>query len=460
MYKNQALFSLMQVAQLGEGKDNSAPLAMADTCYQRLGAVSPDEPEYSWGMAMVRLAQMQTVAAEAVMTASAKAGYGPAHLWLGQRRLQTPLAQMTPNVLDDAEQHLLRAAAWKKSTDRSPDVEIGARSLLAEIYFQRGRRDQAIEELIKVAGARPELRFKLALWLSLDDKRRDEARTHARSAAEAFQKRVDASIDDHTARFSLIQCHLLLAEFDLAKNHALRGGTLARNSEAHAKYRDDYARLLYQVLIVEYEFQTFEGKSPAERFALLEGALQLFPNDIALLERLMTFFRQPGEQGDKARKVINDLRDSDRFAPLAYMFLGLDAYRNDNSDEARFYWEQALKRSPSDMPLVANNLAWIVATQEPVDLKRALELIETALRAQNASENPHLRSTRGRILARMGRHEEALTDLQKGLPAWLNNPMYVRQLADHYRQLAETSEKLNHTTAAANYKRLADEWAA
>src|SRR5204862_7817571 len=46
MYKNQAWVSLSQTGQAAEGKDNTEPLARADTCFQRLWGFNPDEPEY------------------------------------------------------------------------------------------------------------------------------------------------------------------------------------------------------------------------------------------------------------------------------------------------------------------------------------------------------------------------------------------------------------------------------
>ena len=64
-------------------------------------------------------------------------------------------------------------------------------------------------------------------------------------------------------------------------------------------------------------------------------------------------------------------------------------------------------------PLVANNLAWVLAFSPPVDLPRALELANAAV--NKVPNEPRFRGTRGQILARMEKWKEALPDLEEAL---------------------------------------------
>ncbi|MEM0927559.1 MAG: hypothetical protein AAGJ83_16050 [Planctomycetota bacterium] len=59
--------------------------------------------------------------------------------------------------------------------------------------------------------------------------------------------------------------------------------------------------------------------------------------------------------------------------------------------------------------VAANNLAWNLS-RDPNDLPRALQLAETALRTN--PDRLEFLATRGRILELMGRHAEAIRDLE------------------------------------------------
>ena len=82
------------------------------------------------------------------------------------------------------------------------------------------------------------------------------------------------------------------------------------------------------------------------------------------------------------------------------------------NDEARLHWEQALRLEP-EMGVVANNLAWVLAHDEPPDLTRALELAERAV--QSKPSDSRFRGTRGVVLMKLGRSSEAITDLEAEL---------------------------------------------
>ena len=99
-------------------------------------------------------------------------------------------------------------------------------------------------------------------------------------------------------------------------------------------------------------------------------------------------------------------------------------------------------------PLVANNLAWVLAFSPPVDLPRALELASAAIKKQ--PDEPRFRATRGHILFKMERYKEALPDLEDGLKAY---PMDSKLL----RTIADVSKNLGFDKKAGEYKKKADE---
>src|SRR5262249_337014 len=89
--------------------------------------------------------------------------------------------------------------------------------------------------------------------------------------------------------------------------------------------------------------------------------------------------------------------------------------------------------------IVANNLAWVLSESEGPDLERALAMIDAVIR--RGPVVPPYRGTRGHILVKLGRFQEALPRLEAALP--------VNQATDHiHRDLSRTYQKLGMTGLA------------
>src|SRR5262249_31337193 len=148
-----------------------------------------------------------------------------------------------------------------------------------------------------------------------------------------------------------------------------------------------------------------------------------------------------------------DMIDSGRSSAVAHLVLGMDYWSLEKPQDAKYHWERAFElyqgQNTNAALLVANNLAWVLGTVPPVDLERALGMINAVV--EKAPNEPRFRSTRGHILAKMGRHKEALPDLEeaKKVPQYANDPAL-------FQQLAETCAQLGMEKVAADYKKRAD----
>ena len=58
----------------------------------------------------------------------------------------------------------------------------------------------------------------------------------------------------------------------------------------------------------------------------------------------------------------------------AHLLLGYDAWEHGRADEAKLHWERAFEADPQSS-VVANNLAWALASGQAHELKRALDLV-------------------------------------------------------------------------------------
>ena len=112
-------------------------------------------------------------------------------------------------------------------------------------------------------------------------------------------------------------------------------------------------------------------------------------------------------------------------------------------DEARVHWERANQLDPNS-PSIANNLAVVLAGSNSPDLAQALRLVNMAI--DRLPNEASYRDTRGTILAKMGKWNEALPDLEAAL--FKNGRS--RQL---HKLLADTYEHLGMAAMAAEHRR-------
>jgi len=127
-----------------------------------------------------------------------------------------------------------------------------------------------------------------------------------------------------------------------------------------------------------------------------------------------------------------------------YVFWASILRQNQQNDEAREFLERAVKLSPEN-DIASNNLANLLYKLEPLDLDRALSLCESVLKRN--PKLPTFLETRGQVLAKLGRDEEAIADLAQSLEAFPNVPEIHETLARCYRKVG------NPALADAHQKR-------
>lgn len=388
--------------------------------------------------------QAATLRMMSYLAPSEKRGYGPAHLWMVDylyRFTQGPDGKPqppSPRAVLEAERHLLHALSW-------PDegVRVGAHFGLARLYRDTGRLDEAKKNLTEVAMRHPEYRLILAQWAKIQNEN-ESVTAHAKAAENAFRARLSTTNDNHEARFGLVDCLMLQSRFSEAQEALNEGMTLAGSS---AEILRAYARKNTGLLLAWCDFKQNDPRSNVlERLQLLERAIAIDGENPDIYSRLYALAKEKNPQSEKAREVLLSLTTTAKDSFLAHLFLGIDAWEQKNEKEARYHWEKALELSPR-APVVLNNLAWLLAFSPPVDLNRALELSEAAVK--KAPQAPQFRGTRGHIYLKLGRHKEALDDLQESAKAYPKDP-------NLFKALTECATKLGFTQMAENYKKEAD----
>lgn len=401
---------------LMEGPTAQSPAA-AILILERLSLLDPDQPEYRYHWALALRLQGHPERAASLLSSIApldRAGYVPAHLVLAQRLLDN---QPKPDSLRIAEIHLRRAL------ERQPDSE-DALSMLGQLYFAQGKYKDAERYLLQVVIARPELSLCLAqLYSALGNKPSMEV--NARRAQKYFRERVDASVDDHSARMNWARMTLLLGDGPNAIAILQDGLRLSGDPT--------YRRALGQAYVAWADALVKMGNANVGQcLALLEQGIRHDYTNPALIDRLLVLCRAKEPEAGKVRGTLRQLLAEGVAVSTVNLILGADARERGRLEEARQHFERAFALAP-EMPIVINNLAWSLAFSENPDLQRSLGLIESAL--QRWPNQLNFRETRGQILIKLGRWKEALSDLEAALPALPQNQALHQALAETYRNL-------------------------
>jgi tetratricopeptide (TPR) repeat protein len=451
--------------------------ADALVCYERLAALCADREDILYETAVAAEAAGNLERAAGLMARLApldRQGYGKAHAWQALRLLSP--GQQTASAPQAAETHLLRAL--EAGVEDREEIH----ALLGELYLSKRQLDQAEQHLLRAARTKPQVRLRLAHLYAFKGNR-DQARSEANMVVKHFGNWAKSDLFAHQARLQWAEAVTFLEDFPGAVAILQEGWT--------GTGAPVYQRALAQVHVVWFDYLGRTPRpEPGERLAILQQGLHWDAKNTALLDRLLeatklrrrggisaaavaklameasdplaygvwmtapalvanaaTFSATAAAEADGARAILRTLLAKGQALAQVHFALGVDAWERGSVAEARLHWERANEIAP-DIPTIANNLAWLLYQTSPADLPRALQMMNLAI--AKAPNETNFRDTRGHIYAKMGKWREALADLEAAL-ARSSDP------ANLHRTLAEVYEHLDVPALAAEHRRLARE---
>ena len=378
------------------------------------------------GMGRVEMAV--TVVSQMVPATSAQ--NAPAHLFIADAVLNHPVAN--PDHLRIAEQHLKQVLAVDPNS-------LEAQALLGQYYFQAGDRTQAKRQLELVYPKRNEVALPLSA-VALAEGNTAEAVKWAEAAIECFQRQAQQQPEQWLARWKWAEAETVLGH----PNRALAV------LEAGIKQADQpaYHQLAARILAGQaYELAQKAPSDLADRLDLLRRGVKHDPHNDLLLMQLVRLAAVEDNEKGSATVCLKELeRVGENRAGINFC-RGMLAWEKRDLSTAIKYLDDAYTRDP-DNGLLANNLAYLLATGTPPDCKRGLELIEKVL--LSFPSTPMFRETHGRILALMGRWPEAAGDLEFAA-------RYLGNSATIHDTLAEVYEQIRLPQLSAKHRHLAEE---
>lgn len=437
---DRAVLAMYQ-KQVDESLDDG-DLPTAEIYLRKLNII--DEAGPATAFANARLAELkgEEASAERIMSGLTRdddSGHPRAHFWVAMRMVQEKKT-LTPDESLDLIHHLTRAL------DSDHDRQ-DAHVLLADIERKRGNREQAAKHLESVVLDRPEMRLPLAMIYSeMGDVFR--SRQQRERAEDHFRQRAERDMADVRSRILWAKAVALSNDYDQA-TRILLDAIPATNGDVS----DESQRKIRQLrealaeLYVAWSDRVDRERNPdlKRRIELLQRALQFAPNNADALNRLAVLVGQAGEEGEQVRTALDRLLASGDVPAAVRLILGTSAATREEWDEAKEQLEQAYHEMPQ-MPVLLNNLAWVLASADPPEFEQAHRLADAAIRIW--PDHPEILETRGVILAGLGRWSEALVDLESALKSFPERAGLHKRLAVVYEQLGDTEMADRHRKLA------------
>lgn len=178
---------------------------------------------------------------------------------------------------------------------------------------------------------------------------------------------------------------------------------------------------------------------------ILMRKLEEAPGDVNSLQKAITVWAgMPRGSEDPLVKWVNDYLNSDRADVAQMHFAGDICRRLSRWEDARGIYTRILEKSPGDL-VAENNLAETLYKTKPFDYEKAIALTDNALKASPG--NVAILETRGQVLARMGKYQEAIEVLEKCIAHYPKDWNLRNTLVQLY-------ERTNDETVAEGHRRV------
>ena len=335
-------------------------------------------------------------------------GFPPAHRVKALKIAFPRKARTGPLPLKRLEHHL------RHSRESTPMIQHAW-----AIYYQANDSpDKAIEALALAAQKDPTFYIMIAKYQGALNHHEEQKET-LRKAEQVFSQLLEEDPANSNLRRLLASSISQQNRFDDAQEVIVEGMRI-NDDKSMRKAAAEFFTLRHDV---EQAGQSRVGK----RVAYLFRALGAQPHHLPIYERLIRLANEKDSEDGRSfariRRELNRVIAGDEPNPMAHFALSNILWQHEEFEEAATHLELAYKLQPN-FTVVLNNLAWVLAHQDPPDLERALELASQAVK-QSPNEGLY-HDTLGTIYLKQEKYKDAAAELQLALPS-VDNPIAVRK---------------------------------
>ncbi len=397
----------------------------ADFYFRKLEQLAPDDSRIRYDHALLHAARDDYPQAVRIMLGLVQdedqSDDEKVHQWLARSAIEGRLDIDEP--LAFAKIHLNRLL------EENPNHRY-AHFFYSQLFLRLNDLENAIRHLEPVASQSPDLQMQLAALYGLQGDR-TRSRSLAHEAADLLEQEIrDTQTSDVSKCLQLAGCYLLLEDYEPA---------VTVLKQAITKFDDEACRKTLGRTYVRWSDDVF-ATSPeniGRRMELLQKALLVAPDEPLALQRIVEIAATEGPAAAEAKTRLQESLADGKAPAVIHFALGTMEASAGNMEAALRHLDQAHAINPHTA-VTLNNLAYVLLHSAAPDFERALEVSNQALRM--APTTAPFRETRGQILTALGRHAEAISDLEFALPNIPRIPTQIsihRALATCYRELGD-----------------------
>jgi tetratricopeptide (TPR) repeat protein len=338
-------------------------------------------------------------------------GFGPAHLFRAEDYFKqypnAKSAQMRSQLLARCKQQLEFALDDEKQ-------QVDVKAMLAQVNMELKRYDEAITLFNEVLASRPLVYQHLRkCYQGTIPPRVNDERQMLMRAIKALQIQVLDNPNNIPAWLGLTECYVLTKQFEVGEEVLL------------AALRDSKSQFLKNHmannLIALYQYWIDDSKksdgSPdyQQQKLLIEKAMKISKEDERILAKVTLIATSDSEYAAWAKGVYDAYADTSR-SHFVLEALVADALRDNDDSRAIKYLNEQIERTPDaakvtiQFAMAQNNLAYKLLTSDSPDAKRAMELVNEALKVQQLTQfqKSAFFHTKARVHMILGEYEEAI----------------------------------------------------
>ena len=309
-----------------------------------------------------------------------------------------------------------------------------ALQMMAEIAVRGGKNDESLKYLRRIETNR--LKPSDVVRLASSFLRADDAATAKRLAEQAVIKFEQAGAENQTSEVFL---HWVAALRILRDYPGLAEILVVATDQLPEDQAKSFRSIGVQAIHLSSQFDNRDRFSTVARLTI-----QAFPNDstigVAIAERCNNLELARHVESALAREF------SDGIVPVELLSRMGDLYASQGMGiDARQIYARIHETDPTDVR-VTNNLAWLWATEKPIDLRVAMTFADEAVAADPPPAFAF--ETRGQVLFMLKRYSEARHDLSKALNGLPNYAPIHETLAKCYEQLGDSDLAARHATVS------------
>ncbi|MBX3421760.1 MAG: hypothetical protein KF752_09420 [Pirellulaceae bacterium] len=297
---------------------------------------------------------------------------------------------------------------------------------MAKYWVANNLDSEAIKLIEGLAPFHPDVAQSAAL-LCLRVGKQADANRYAQIAAKFYEKKLEADSSDKVSRVELARAYLMLERESDSVDLIRSTLATADSTEVRALYAEAIAAWVKRL-----KQQSPDASGLAQRLQLIFEALKIQPNHPLLIDSIIELALDARAIDEPSLHLLlaENLKQLD--PGIIHFISGTAALLDGDTAKAETHLRIAGEQQGA-MAGILNNLAVSLGSKEGADLEQALRFSELALR--QLPDHPYFLETRGQILAKLGRSEEAVRDLERALKSQELAKSILPTLVDLYRKL-------------------------